>query len=66
MFNPICLVGYTLASWNFFKERIEVEEITLLNFFQEEYVEYQKKVGTGLPFIKGYVVSGDIDSQKDK
>lgn len=66
LFNPICLVGYTLASWNFFRERIEVEEITLLSFFQQEYVEYKKRVGTGLPFIKGCVVPGDMDSQKDK
>ncbi|XP_031574460.1 protein-S-isoprenylcysteine O-methyltransferase-like [Actinia tenebrosa] len=64
--NPICLVVYAWASWNFFKERIEVEEVTLLNFFQQEYVDYQKRVGTGLPFIKGYLVSEEINSKKDK
>lgn len=32
------------------------EEMYLLNFFGEDYVTYQKKVGTGLPFIKGYLV----------
>ncbi|XP_013412159.1 protein-S-isoprenylcysteine O-methyltransferase [Lingula anatina] len=52
--NPICLVGYTVTSWKFFRERIEVEEITLLNFFGEEYLNYQRQVKTGLPFIKGY------------
>ncbi|CAI9551219.1 unnamed protein product [Staurois parvus] len=24
--NPVCLVGYTLASWRFFRERVEEEE----------------------------------------
>ncbi|KAJ8022090.1 Protein-S-isoprenylcysteine O-methyltransferase [Holothuria leucospilota] len=52
--NPICLVAYTVASWRFFKERVEDEEITLLHFFGEDYLNYQKKVGTKLPFIKGY------------
>ncbi|XP_014669588.1 PREDICTED: protein-S-isoprenylcysteine O-methyltransferase-like [Priapulus caudatus] len=52
--NPICLVAYTLASWRFFKERVIEEEITLLNFFGEDYIDYQKAVPTGLPFIKGY------------
>ncbi|XP_013785267.1 protein-S-isoprenylcysteine O-methyltransferase-like [Limulus polyphemus] len=52
--NPVCLIGYTVASWKFFKTRIIEEEITLLNFFGEDYVMYQKRVGTGLPFIRGY------------
>lgn len=63
--NPICFVGYALASWKFFKERIEYEEITLLNFFQYDYIEYQKKVGTGLPLIKGYLMS-DEEIEKSK
>ncbi|XP_045163951.2 protein-S-isoprenylcysteine O-methyltransferase-like [Mercenaria mercenaria] len=54
--NPLCLVGYTIVSWRFFRERIFEEEIYLLNFFGEDYVEYQKRVGTGLPFIQGYRV----------
>ncbi|XP_033764371.1 protein-S-isoprenylcysteine O-methyltransferase-like [Pecten maximus] len=54
LFNPVCLVGYTIVSWKFFKERIYEEEIYLLNFFGEHYLDYQKKVGTGLPFISGY------------
>ncbi|XP_014769095.1 protein-S-isoprenylcysteine O-methyltransferase [Octopus bimaculoides] len=52
--NPFCLVGFTIVSWRFFQERIHEEEIYLLNFFGEEYFNYQKKVGTGLPFINGY------------
>ena len=53
--NPVCLVGYILASWYFFRDRIETEEHTLIHFFGKDYLNYQKKVGTGLPFIKGYV-----------
>ncbi|XP_043277373.1 protein-S-isoprenylcysteine O-methyltransferase [Venturia canescens] len=55
--NPICLLAYAVASWSFFHDRILIEEITLLTFFGEAYVEYQKKVGTGLPFISGYRIS---------
>ncbi|XP_077997986.1 protein-S-isoprenylcysteine O-methyltransferase-like [Glandiceps talaboti] len=52
--NPFCFFAYTVASWRFFSERIEDEEILLLNFFGEEYIDYQKRVGTGLPLIRGY------------
>ncbi|MEE6483666.1 hypothetical protein FKM82_013628 [Ascaphus truei] len=54
--NPICIFGYTLASWRFFRERIEEEEFTLIHFFGEQYVEYKKNVPTGLPFINGLKV----------
>ena len=40
-------------SWRFFKDRIFEEEIYLLDFFGEDYVNYQNRVGTGLPFIYG-------------
>ena len=53
--NPVCIIGYSFASWKFFEGRIHYEEICLLNFFGESYREYQKKVPTGLPFIKGYI-----------
>jgi len=62
--NPICLVAYTYVSWRFFKHRIETEEIALLNFFGNEYVEYQKNVPTGLPLIKGWIIDkviSDVD-----
>ncbi|CAH1775528.1 unnamed protein product, partial [Owenia fusiformis] len=54
--NPLCIVAYTGASWMFFKARIYDEEISLLNFFGEDYLDYKQKVGTGLPWIKGYKV----------
>jgi len=55
--NPLCIVAYALASWRFFYERVYEEEITLLNFFGDQYVSYQKKVSTGLPFIRGYTLT---------
>lgn len=53
--NPICLIGYIWASWRFFNERVYDEEITLIDFFGEEYLAYQKKVtSVGVPFVKGF------------
>jgi len=54
--NPVCCVIYALAAWKFFSDRIKEEEITLINFFGEQYVSYQKEVGTGIPFISGFRV----------
>lgn len=54
--NPVCFVIYSIASWKFFHDRIFMEEITLLNFFGEEYYKYQQRVPTGLPFIRGFKV----------
>lgn len=60
--NPICCVLYAIVSYKFFYERILVEEMTLLQFFQEKYLEYQRNVSrTGLPFVKGTsIVQMDI------
>lgn len=52
--NPVSLLGYTVASWMFFKDRIEEEESNLVLFFGVDYIEYKKRVGTGIPFIEGY------------
>ncbi|KAJ8918403.1 hypothetical protein NQ315_008099 [Exocentrus adspersus] len=54
LLNPLCVPAYAVASWLFFKSRVYIEEITLLNFFGQNYCDYQQKVGTGLPFIEGY------------
>ncbi|EDV39176.1 uncharacterized protein Dana_GF24629 [Drosophila ananassae] len=56
LLNPICIGLYTLVSWLFFHDRVYVEEYSLLNFFQSDYVRYQKRVPTGLPFIRGYLI----------
>lgn len=59
--NPICFICYLAASWKFFKERIWDEEASLLSFFGEEYINYQRRVGTGLPFINGLLIDKNIE-----
>ncbi|KPP73382.1 protein-S-isoprenylcysteine O-methyltransferase-like [Scleropages formosus] len=54
--NPVCLLAYTVASWRFFRERVEEEEISLILFFGEDYLDYKRRVPTGLPFIPGFRV----------
>lgn len=53
--NPICTIGYAVASWRFFDDRIRYEEATLREYFGENYVKYAARVGTGIPFIRGIV-----------
>jgi len=52
--NPLCLIIYGVVSFAFFKERIYVEEYTLIAFFGDQYRNYQKTVGTGIPGIDGF------------
>uniref|UniRef100_A0A0M3ICZ6 Protein-S-isoprenylcysteine O-methyltransferase n=2 Tax=Ascaris TaxID=6251 RepID=A0A0M3ICZ6_ASCLU len=52
--NPICVVIYAVVAWNFFNERIYWEEQYLISFFGSQYVRYQKKVPTGIPFVEGF------------
>ncbi|KAH8307360.1 hypothetical protein KR044_010702, partial [Drosophila immigrans] len=56
MMNPLCIILYTLVSWMFFYDRINIEEYSLIQFFKSDYVRYQKRVSTGLPFIRGYQI----------
>jgi protein-S-isoprenylcysteine O-methyltransferase len=51
LMNPICIIGYSLASWSFFKSRIREEESILIEFFGDEYREYMKRVPPGIPFL---------------
>jgi protein-S-isoprenylcysteine O-methyltransferase len=50
--NPVCCVGFGLAAWKFFQERIPDEEDTLVEFFGPQYVSYCKQRRIGIPFIK--------------
>lgn len=49
--NPISFVIFFVLLWKFFNERIKDEELYLLVFFGEEYVDYRKTTPTRIPFI---------------
>ncbi|KAI0969190.1 putative isoprenylcysteine carboxyl methyltransferase [Xylaria arbuscula] len=50
--NPICFTGYVIVLWKFFASRIKSEEGDLIRFFGEDYTDYKRRVGTGIPFIR--------------
>jgi protein-S-isoprenylcysteine O-methyltransferase len=52
--NPVCIIGFACASWLFFRDRIEEEEEYLMGFFGQDYADYQERVGTGIPFVRGF------------
>lgn len=49
--NKMALLGFVGALWTFFSRRVRAEERWLLEFFGDEYRQYAKRTGTGLPFI---------------
>ncbi|KRY57446.1 Protein-S-isoprenylcysteine O-methyltransferase [Trichinella britovi] len=49
--NPVCFVGYSYVSWKFLKQRIQVEESYLVQFFGNEYLKYREEVPSGIPFV---------------
>lgn len=50
--NHVCLVGYALVLWRFFRARVRVEEADLERWFVEEWKVYRGKVRwkLGIPF----------------
>ncbi|KAH0490576.1 hypothetical protein TgHK011_002038 [Trichoderma gracile] len=50
--NVVCFIAYTAVLYTFFRGRIEIEEHKLVEFFGEDYVNYRKRVGTLIPFIR--------------
>jgi protein-S-isoprenylcysteine O-methyltransferase len=63
--NPICLVAYTVASWNFFCARIPYEEDTLVRLFPEEYPVYRNRTIIGIPLISAGQSSSTTSSDSD-
>ncbi|EMD40781.1 hypothetical protein CERSUDRAFT_111364 [Gelatoporia subvermispora B] len=50
--NPISFVAFVIVLWRFFYYRIKGEESSLVRFFGNDYVEYRKRVGIWIPFIR--------------
>jgi protein-S-isoprenylcysteine O-methyltransferase len=48
--NPFCFVAYGVVAWNFFRQRIPIEEHHLSDFFPQ-YTEYKKQTWIGIPFL---------------
>ncbi|MES1911537.1 MAG: hypothetical protein MHM6MM_003952, partial [Cercozoa sp. M6MM] len=55
LFNPLCVVAFAFASWQFFAMRIPDEELKLINMFGEEYVRYRAETPTCIPLMDGHV-----------
>ncbi|RDA92828.1 hypothetical protein CP533_2861 [Ophiocordyceps camponoti-saundersi (nom. inval.)] len=49
--NVFCFAAYAAVLWKFFSIRIGMEESKLVEFFQDDYVQYRRRVRTMLPFI---------------
>lgn len=49
--NVFCFCAYAGVLWYFFSRRIRIEEVKLVEFFKDDYVQYRKRVGTWMPFI---------------
>lgn len=49
--NSVCLVAFFVVLHMFYSERIPREEKSLVEFFGTKYVDYRRKVGTGIPFV---------------
>ncbi|CAD6566429.1 MAG: hypothetical protein TREMPRED_002580 [Tremellales sp. Tagirdzhanova-0007] len=50
--NVVSTLGFAIVLGRFFADRIKGEEKHLVRFFGDDYVQYRRHVGTGLPFIK--------------
>lgn len=51
MGNIVSLVLYIVMLTRYYEERIPHEESFLIKFFGDEYVNYRRRVGTGIPFV---------------
>ena len=51
LLNPISTVAFAVVVWRFFAGRIPYEENYLKRFFGTKYVEYARRVPSGIPFV---------------
>lgn len=49
--NPVCVLAYALAAWDFFRKRIPYEEATLVEFYPDDYPDYMRRTWIGIPFV---------------
>lgn len=49
--NPISTIAFAAVVWHFFAKRIPYEEFFLRQFFGTPYVEYSRRVVSGVPFV---------------
>lgn len=49
--NPVCGVLYALVLHKFFRDRICVEEQSLMRQYPKQYVEYRQRTWSGVPFL---------------
>lgn len=49
--NPVCTILYTAVLYMFFSSRIAREEDALVVFFGRSYIDYKKRVHSGIPFV---------------
>lgn len=49
--NPVSLVGFAVASWRFFADRIPYEEAQLRRMFPGEYAAYAARTPTWIPGV---------------
>ncbi|CAL5223541.1 g6073 [Coccomyxa viridis] len=49
--NPVSCITFAVVVWRFFRERIEVEEQHLHDFFAADYAAYARTTPTGIPLI---------------
>lgn len=50
--NVICATGFSLVLQRFFKLRIRVEEVALLQQYPKEFSEYRQRTFSGIPKVK--------------
>ena len=51
--NFICFFLWFAAAVTFFKDRVEDEEEYLIEFFEQDYIDYAAKTIIGIPFVPG-------------